>query len=406
MKVDSLALFFSVLALFLAMHGSGRWQRVLLVASITALAGFTRQTSCFFSLGVIGSWYLLKAGKKISLLFMVLSLILISMLYVFLYLLTNTASHFHLVIANINQFYWVQLTSQLRFYFFHGFSVFFVALLGIPVASRLYPKMRPWLLFSCIAALPSALASIKMGSAVNYFFELHTVLALVGGLLFVKMRWQLFRVLFLVLLSLPASVVTPHSSAKNARESTINRANAKKLIRMVKSSAGPILSDDMMGIEPYLGRPLSYQPFEMLQLKSAGIWQEEGILKLIYKRKFKMIILNLPPRRMPLFIVDRWSARQIALMARCYEFGGRLCGQFLFFPRGEGCIPPSSIKFPPLRRLYRTKVRFERQSDTFSFHDFLRHRAGTPYFNRLHKNEKKLKTTYNRATVTIFSKAY
>lgn len=181
-----------------------------------------------------------------------------------------------------------------------------------------------------IGAALSALTIGKIGSNVNYLIELSAALSLVAGLMiaWLHQRSLLYTGLIL-LLSLQIFLLLPGSINHLFIESKISQtAEQMRLETIVAQANGPVLADEDMGLLPLLGRPIYLQPFEVTQLASAGVWEQQPLLEAIARREFPVIlILRIGGQDLA---EERWTPQMLAAIEQNYHPAERVGDEFSY----------------------------------------------------------------------------
>ncbi|HEU5088353.1 MAG TPA: hypothetical protein VFT99_12945, partial [Roseiflexaceae bacterium] len=91
----------------------------------------------------------------------------------------------------------------------------------------------------------------------------------------------------------------------------------EQLAAVVHSTPGPVLADEYMGLVPLAGQELVFQPFEMKQLATAGIWNDTAMADRLERGEFPLILLYEPrdwdSRR------ERWTPLELIAISQHYE---------------------------------------------------------------------------------------
>jgi hypothetical protein len=178
-------------------------------------------------------------------------------------------------------------------YLLIGSALFVVA--GLPARVRSWWLIAPYL----VGATLSAVTVGKVGSNVNYLYELMAAFSLVAGALVAwaaKRPW--LRALALLLLAAQVAVLTAWSREEYEpyiRDRVAQQGAIEELARLVRGANGPVLTDEYMGLVPLAGRSLYFQPFEFKQLADAGVWDERLLVQAIERQEFALILLYEAP---------------------------------------------------------------------------------------------------------------
>lgn len=320
-RVDPLALLFSVVALLLALHRPGNVRWIIAAAIASSFAMFTRQTYAISTPLFLTLFYWLSSNRKGALYYAVITLCCSGLGAIALMYYSHGGAFFHLVIANMNE----TNLSRASFAFFTLISLsplqliaplLLVLVLRTSTIDLQKRDGRFTLLLTLIAFIP-AIAVAKVGSSVNYFYELTFASALcfaLGCQVTASRRYAIALPLLL------AVQTTMHVASVYRREilnfDVLRDIGYFSSWDRLEGLSGPILSDEFMGVEPIKGKPLLFQPFEMTQLARAGAWSQEPLLQQIKERYFECIVIRLRP----ISIRDeRWTPEMLQAIGTNYH---------------------------------------------------------------------------------------
>lgn len=310
-RIDSLALLLSWAGLFLlAQFPRGRWAIVAAALFLTA-AIFTRQ-SYALAAPLAGCVWLLRQPRPYRAL--LLALIIGNLtLWTFglLQVLTRGGFFFHIVTANVNAFnpdlivfYADEIIRELPLLI--GASLLFL-LVGLVARARAWWLSAPYI----VGALGAALTIGKVGSDVNYLYELSAAFALIVGVwIGFKRDWWLLRVGLLLVLAwhlnsvhmFAAEKYNPIQAQQIAREDEL-----REYLDIISDADGIVLVDEDIGLLPLAGRAIYLQPFEMTQLANAGIWDDAPVVAALSNRAFDSLMIY-QPADFPQLVEERWTA--------------------------------------------------------------------------------------------------
>lgn len=178
-----------------------------------------------------------------------------------------------------------------------------------------------WLLGAyLLGAASSALAVAKVGSNVNYFFELSAALSCaVGALIAWQYQHVWRRLALLALLLVQVAVMVGWSSSSYATfvpNRVSQRAEAARVLDVVTHACGPVLADFYNGLLPLNGLPVTIEPAGMKQLAESGQWDQRLFVESIVQRRYALIILeNTAAMRLAR---ERWTPQMLDAIARSY----------------------------------------------------------------------------------------
>jgi hypothetical protein len=175
----------------------------------------------------------------------------------------------------------------------------------------------------------------KVGSNVNYLFDLSAAFSLViGALIAVLNRARWARIPLILLLALQVGSLIRWSQQDyyhRLMDKVDRRAAIDALMQTVHSTKGPVLADEYMGLIPLDGRQLYIQPFELTQLARAEVWDQQRFLEAIARKEFGTImIFHLPDY--PLH-EDRWTEEQLDAIDAHYNFVSIIADTWIYQPQ-------------------------------------------------------------------------
>ena len=383
LRVDTLAVFFNVLALWLFLEPSWKKNKaqMTVIALLCLCAAFTRQTmiASFVSILAITIW----THRTLSLRFFVAYLVGGSLGLFCLSFWSGGHAYMHLVSANINAFSW----SNTLFFFatmwdlYHAFVPAFV--LGIWLVWR----EKPVLVLYALCALLVSMTVGKIGASLNYLMELWVAISILVAIGMGSVNssgnrgvWISTGVCFVGLLGwqqclhipwhrapksnggftaassggwetfmtwtseIPLAHLDPfglHGAALRSRSVRVfssyrgdwERDAMNNIERNLPSFPGPVLSEDM-NFTVASGRDIWIQPFEFTQFSRQGLWSETPLLNAISQQKFSLLILlfdlNVDVSHTP--SGDRFSPQARELMKSSYELASREGKYWIYTP--------------------------------------------------------------------------
>jgi len=332
-RVDSLALMFSWAGIFVTV----RWpqsRKALVVSALALVAAIYTKQSYALAAPFGAVVWLIKNGEKAKAFKRTAIVVSLSLgLFLVLNLLTHGGFFFNIVTANINRFMWDLLEHNLANvwetlpYLVVLSAVFMLTAYRIDV--RGYWLAAPYLLASAVTALTIA----KIGSNVNYLFELSAGLSLMAGTVLAASgrRWWARGVLIALLAVQSAHLVgsVKEVSAKQAEMRNYLYRNSPYVLSEIKSTNGPVLADGLMGLLPLAGRQIYLQPFEFTQLSDAGVWDETPLVDAIKNKKFGLIAIVVSPEDL---CKQRWTEAQLQAVETNYHPVKTFAGTTIFKP--------------------------------------------------------------------------
>ncbi len=355
-RVDGVALALSMAALVFAARGPQSRRSCLIAAALLVAAIYTRQSHALAGPFTVCLFLLARGSRRRAL--ETAATIAASSLVLLLALQVATGGGFfrHVVTANVNPFFWPRVWPYLVEVWTQAPALVLGAAV-ITIAGRASPSW--WLVVPyLVGATASALTVGKVGSGVNYLYELFAALALAtGALLAWTRRWPWVRIGLLVVVAWQLRTLdrwTGEHRERPLRARLAQREEISRLSEIVRTADGPVLADEMMGLLPLNGRPVWLQPFEFRLLEWAGLWHEDGLVRDIERARFAVILLYDPPDfDSP---GQRWSDREREAIMRSYRATDRLADNVVYRPLRSAATaalsgPPATSLGPLVRRL-------------------------------------------------------
>jgi hypothetical protein len=332
-RVDALALAMSLGALLAVVRWPGtRWGLTLTALLLTA-AIYTRQSYALAAPLATFVWLLSRYGHRRALALAALVGGLSLGLFLALTALTHGGFYVNIILANLNDYRLDTLKRYLKDlwtdvpYLLVGSGLY--AALAVWLRMRSWPLLVPYLAGAALAALTAG----KIGSNINYLFELAAALSLATGAL---IAWQRPRPLlrYGLLLLLVAQLALLGADMRHHRYAQAKlerRADFAALAQVVHQADGVVLADEEMGLVPLDGRPLFFQPFEFTQLARAGHWDQAPFLEALDQQQFA-VILMVQLREFPLHR-ERWTPEMLELIERRYQTVETIGNTVIYRPR-------------------------------------------------------------------------
>jgi hypothetical protein len=336
-RIDFVALAFSLGAVLLVLRRPAGRATPLLAAVLLALAVLTRQSHLLAGpLAVTGA--LAARSARSAALFVVVFAGLVVGAVLSLDAATHGGFWFDTVRANENPF-----SSALLGHFLRDLVVASPVLLVL-AAVLAWMRARERAAGSLLLGLYlvgtslSALTIGKVGSHVNYLLELTASLsifagvgvarmsrpghtgALVLGLVLVQIGWLIGRT---VLLPDPIE-----SKLRQGREFAL-------LDGVLRAEHGTVLADEAMGMLVLSSHPILLQPFELTQLSRQGAWDQAPVVADIRGGRFALILINDGPDTPSAWTRERWTAEMLGAIHQAYVPAGALAHATLYRPRPE-----------------------------------------------------------------------
>ncbi len=310
-RIDCLALALSLAGLWvIARWYRRRWGLILAVLLMTA-AAYTRQTYLLAApLAAVG-WMWGKRERFGAAAFAVLYGCVVLGVFALLLVATRGGIFFHIITANVNaldanliQHYLDEVGQNLPIFLAGGALYFIIGIAwGHPVA---WWMIAPYSLGAVLVALTIS----KVGSDVNYLFELSAAFCLAaGGLVALVRRWFPLRAGALLILALAVNMATGLTTAQYEpllRATADDQTKLDRLVELVRTTDAPILADEHMGLLVLNGKPILFQPFEMSQLAEAGLWNQQPFLDALARGDYPVVLVYQPDFN-PALRFERWT---------------------------------------------------------------------------------------------------
>jgi hypothetical protein len=322
-RVDSLALGLSWAGLFVVARWPDRRWGIVGAALLLTAAIATRQSTALAAPLAAFVWLLYAQPRRRAFVFGALLGGVCLLLLLLLNALTHGGFFLNVVVANVNPFVWGEVRRRMDEivgympYLLIGSALFVVA--ALPARVRSWWLTAPYL----VGATLSAITVGKVGSNVNYLYELMAAFSVVAGAL---VAWAAnrpwLRALALLLLAAQVATLTAWSREEYEpyiRDRVAQQPEIEQLARLVRGANGPVLIDEYMGLVPLAGRSIYFQPFEFKQLADAGLWDEHLLAQAVERQEFALILLYEAPEWRSL--ESRWTPTLRGRIYRRYDRG-------------------------------------------------------------------------------------
>lgn len=330
-RIDSLALALSWAGLWLSAQFPHKRGALVLSMLLLACAAYTRQTYLLAAPLAAVLWLWRAGGFQRALAFGAWLASLVLTIFAALLVTTEGGVFYHLITANVNpldgailQFYADEVARALPLLLGCGSLLLVIGLIGA-VLRRTRSEMKGWFLASpyLLGALAAALTIAKVGSDVNYLYELSAGLCLAAGMWvgWLK-RVPALRAALLVALAWQVTVLTGLSEAKYIpiqNEKLHQRAQNETLATLVATTDAPIIADEHMGLLALNHRPIPFQPFEMTQLAHDGLWDQMPFLWALARGDYPVLLMYQPYRN-PRLRFERWTPEMLRVINTFYRF--------------------------------------------------------------------------------------
>ncbi|MBN1642216.1 MAG: glycosyltransferase family 39 protein [Anaerolineae bacterium] len=336
-RVDSLALGLSCAGLYVLVRwGKGR-AGLIGAAALLVAAVYTRQSYALAAPLAGFAWLLRRRPRRRALALAGWVALLGGVVLVALLALTRGGFYTHIVTANVNRFVWRTVRHYAEEMARH--VPYLLASSGLYVLLGAWRRPRAWWVVApyLVGGALSAATVGKVGSSVNYMFELSAALSLAAGALIAwagRRRW--LRALLLLCLALQVGAMVRWTEDRYLGRVMGKVARMDEVARMaewVRQAEGPVLADEYMGLVPLAGKGLYYQPFEFKQLHEAGVWSQWPMVGQIGDQGFSLILLYDPPGWDSQG--ERWTPEMRAMIVMRYQETERLADTIVYRPRAR-----------------------------------------------------------------------
>jgi len=352
MRVDNLALFFALAALYMLLRWQAHIWVLLPVAVLLTLAAYTRQSYLLAAPFACGVYLLFKDWKRAFYLAGI-TLLLVGALFAVFMVTTEGGFWQHIGVANQNAFRWETVEWYFRDQLWGPFRIISVIALVFFIIG--WRHIDEWKLAApfLLGATASAITVGKIGSSVNYLLELVAAMALALGLLFAWLRTEkkahaqwlnhavvhgiVVAVVGLLVVSqmrtmLRIDLVEKASHIQNRRTQTEELAQIEALVAGVP---GRVLLTEQMNLLPQNGKSIYLQPFEMTQLYYDGTWEQYDFVREIEQQQFDLILMHQ-------WDGERWTDAMRRAVWNNYTATHYLADTFVYLPASAG-LPASAV---------------------------------------------------------------
>lgn len=379
MRVDMLAIFFSVLGVSAYLKWRTDDRKVYISLLFFLLAAYTKQSTIAGAAACLVAEILYNPnrGLKLAAVFAAAGTVVFGVVN----LLTHGQFYFHLIKANQNAFSWSDVHNYLGdLGSLHSVLLVLSALGGLvcirrvikpdagkPAIESLVPVL--YLLFAFLTSLTIG----KVGSSVNYFVELMAAISICLGIALTEARrlagqaadaqpgkavalgtaaviipafliFQAYRlehtpsyVLYGQEFNMLKSVrnLLFHDTRTNDwvwfPESGAEYAGTEILAR-VMNAEGPVISEVMTYL-PLAGKPIVFQPFELTQLTYEQKWDQTEFIDRIWNGEFPLIMLQFDVYSDPGWRYSRFTPEVVDVIRERYELLDKIGDLWLYIPR-------------------------------------------------------------------------
>lgn len=336
-RVDTLALALSLAAVFVVVRWPDQRAGIFIAAALFTAAIFTKQSYLVAGpLAALVYLWQLKLRRQGLLLIGVIagaSLVIAGLLM----LLTQGGFFTHTITANANP--WV---SYLALDYFINFVVntplLLVGVLMFLMLERTGERTRSWpfVIAYLLAGALAGLAAGKIGSYVNYLYELVAAMCIAAGALIAWLSsLPLLRVIAVVALAAQVNGLHEWTQERYMGQVTGKIAAEREIAQLntLAAQPEPMLADEFMGLMPINRKPIEIQPFEFNMLNIAGVWNEDALIQRIERREFKTIALYVPMGGDAGLMTSRWPQTVRDAIYANYVMQGRLAENLIYVPK-------------------------------------------------------------------------
>lgn len=335
-RVDTLALALSLAALFTVVRRPQGRAGIVVAAALFTLSIFTKQSYLLAGpLAALVYLWQLKLRRQGALLVGMIagaSLLIAGLLT----LLTRGGFFLHTVTANANP--WI---SYLAIDYYVNLAVntplLLVAVLMFLILERTGERTRSWpfVVAYLLAGALAGLAAGKVGSSVNYLYELVAAVCIAAGALIAWLAaLPILRIIAVLVLAVQVNGLREWTQERYMGQITAKLAAEREIAQLNAFAAqpAPMLADEFMGLMPINRKPIELQPFEFNMLKIAGLWSDEALIRRIERREFTVIAFYLPRSSGDLLAL-RWPKTVRDAIYANYAMQGRLAENLIYVPK-------------------------------------------------------------------------
>ncbi|HYO89632.1 MAG TPA: hypothetical protein VER79_13360 [Candidatus Limnocylindrales bacterium] len=325
-RIDSLALALSLGGLYLAVRATPTREPLFPAALLLALAVYTRQTYLLAAPLAAFVWVVRMNGWMRGLALIVWLGVLVVGSFVVLLVWTQGGIWFHLITANANA-----LDAEILIHYAREVARYLPVLLlmlALFLVAGLFTRAPSWWLVApyALGGLGTALTIAKIGSDVNYLYELSAALCLSAGALLALVRTArrgrtVLRALLVAGLALQVGTAVDLSARRYApitAERVARRPMTDALFIGIRARTGVIVADEAMGLLALSGQPLAFQPFEMSALARAGLWDQSGFIERLARGVYPTILIYNPSLN-PSLRQERWTPAMLRALNTYYR---------------------------------------------------------------------------------------
>jgi hypothetical protein len=339
-RIDSLALALSIMGLFcVAQFPRSRFAGVL-AAVLMAAAAYTRQTYLLAAPFAAFLWLWGSGSRYRALSFAVVFGSIVLGIFAILLVWTQGGIWFHIISANVNA-----LNADILNTYANEVALYFPVFLAgaaLFLLGGLIGRQRSWWMAApyAVGAAIVALTISKVGSDVNYLYELMAAFCLTAGALAAWLRRvPVLRALLLAALAWQVYLAQGLSESKYyplIEERVIHRADVDALYERVQAIDTPLIADEYIGLLVLAGKPVLFQPFEMSQLAQTGMWDAEPFLAALDSGVYPTVLLYQPYRN-PSLRFERWTPDMLRIINERFRPAGQTGETTIYeYAGGEG----------------------------------------------------------------------
>jgi hypothetical protein len=339
-RIDLVALAFSLGALLVVVRGPRDTRRLLVAGALVLLAALTRQSHLLAAPAAIAVGLVFERRARAAA-FVAGFASAVALVTVALAAATHGGFLLHTVTANRNAY-----SVSLLQYFAGDFAQTSGLLAALAAASAvlatrgLAAPVRATLAAYFPLTLLSALTIGKVGSHVNYFLELVAASSVLCGVALCRAHeqstpaWRSFGVWTTATACLGIGVGHSLLRPENMEAKLRRRADFDALAQVLRREPGRVLADETMGMLVLTGHRIELQPFEFTQLARQGLWDDSPVVRDLQDGSFGLVLVNDGPETPASWTRDRWTASMLAALHARYTPAGALGGATLYRPTG------------------------------------------------------------------------
>ncbi len=328
-RVDMLGLLLSLSGLWFALKNIDKKTIYLSIIFFVA-ALFTKQT--FAAAPIAFAVYLFFLNRTRGFLFIVITILSYSIVFLVLNALTNGELYRHNILYNANPYSFLFAVKM-----YGSFLKTHLILFTLSLAYMVFSPVKKHILslfpiYFIVAAL-IAFTVGKIGSNINYFLELIAVASIIAGLCANELMENIKAQLVIPALIIAQLILFAHLPFMTGKTPSRNdRETEQRMSAIIQATSGDIISEDA-GILVLNNRKVLYQPFEFTQLKYQGLWDQSRFVRDIVGQKFALLILGSDIQGS--YDEERFTPEIVTAITNSYVLDEKIDDWYLYVPNNS-----------------------------------------------------------------------